>query len=78
MVYEEKNRTLDNKGWLISEAVNKRLYKSHPYGQQTTIGEVEHLKNPSLKNMYQFYDTYYVPNNMAISISGDIDIGRDY
>ena len=74
VVYEEKNRTLDNKGWLISEAVNKRLYKKHPYGQQTTIGEVEHLKNPSLKNMYQFYDTYYVPNNMTICISGDIDI----
>ncbi len=74
VVYEEKNRTLDNKGRLISQAVNKRLYKNHPYGQQTTIGEVEHLKNPSLKNMYQFYDTYYVPNNMAICISGDIDI----
>lgn len=74
VVYEEKNRTLDNKSRLISTAVNKRLYKNHPYGQQTTIGEVEHLKNPSLKNMYQFYDTYYVPNNMAISISGDIDI----
>ena len=74
VVYEEKNRTLDNKSRLISTAVNKRLYKHHPYGQQTTIGEVEHLKNPSLKNMYRFYDTYYVPNNMAISISGDIDI----
>lgn len=74
VVYEEKNRTLDNKSRLISTAVNKRLYKNHPYGQQTTIGEVEHLKNPSLKNMYQFYATYYVPNNMAISLSGDIDI----
>ena len=74
VVYEEKNRTLDNKSRLISAAVNKRLYKHHPYGQQTTIGEVEHLKNPSLKNMYQFYDTYYVPNNMAICISGDIDL----
>ena len=74
VVYEEKNRTLDNKSRLISTAVNKRLYKHHPYGQQTTIGEVEHLKNPSLKNMYRFYDTYYVPNNMAIGISGDIDI----
>ena len=42
------------------------------YGQQTTIGEVEHLKNPSLKNMYNFFRTYYVPNNMAILISGDV------
>ena len=54
--------------------MSKLLFKVHPYGQQTTIGEVEHLKNPSLKNMYQFYETYYVPNNMAICLSGDISI----
>jgi predicted Zn-dependent peptidase len=74
IVYEEKNRTLDNKDWIITDAVNKMLYKHHPYGQRSTIGEVEHLKNPSLKNMYHFFETYYVPNNMAIAISGDIKI----
>ena len=72
-VYEEKNRSMDSKGRIISEAVRDLLYKKHPYGQQTTLGSVEHLKNPSLKQMYQFYHTYYVPNNMAIHISGDID-----
>src|SRR5436853_1154780 len=51
IVYEEKNRTLDDKREIIHDAVAKLLYKVHPYGQQTTIGEVEHLKNPSLKNM---------------------------
>lgn len=74
IVYEEKNRTLDNKDELIYDALGKLLFKKHPYGQQTTIGEAEHLKNPSIKNMYDFYNTYYVPNNMAICISGDIDI----
>ena len=72
-VYEEKNRSMDNKGRIITEAVRDLLYKKHPYGQQTTLGSVEHLKNPSLKQMYQFYHTYYVPNNMAIHISGDIN-----
>ena len=75
-VYEEKNRSLDSKERLIREAVRKVLYKKHPYGQQTTLGSIEHLKNPSLKRMYQFYQTYYVPNNMAIFISGAIDIGE--
>ncbi|MHB8519421.1 MAG: M16 family metallopeptidase [Limisphaerales bacterium] len=74
IVYEEKNRTLDNKEWIISTAVGKVLYKHHPYGQRSTIGEVEHLKNPSLKNVYRFYETHYVPNNMAITMSGDINI----
>lgn len=74
-VYEEMNRTLDNKGRLIRNAVDRTLWKVHPYGQQLTIGTVEHLKNPSLKRMYEFFETWYVPNNMAIVISGDIDIG---
>src|SRR5256885_4057244 len=76
IVYEEKNQTLDNKDAIIQFAVNKLLFKRHPYGQQTTIGEVEHLKNPSLKNMYEFYRKNYVPGNMAIVISGDINPGR--
>jgi predicted Zn-dependent peptidase len=73
IVYEEKNQTLDNKEAVIEFAVNKLLFKKHPYGQQTTIGEVEHLKNPSLQNMYAFFEKNYVAGNMAIVISGDIN-----
>ncbi len=73
-VYEEKNQSLDNPGSLSYYAMNEMLYKKHPYGQQTTIGDAEHLKNPSLVYIRNFFDTYYVPNNMAIFISGDIDI----
>ncbi|NUM55711.1 MAG: insulinase family protein [Candidatus Hydrogenedentes bacterium] len=72
IVYEEKNRSMDNKDRLIHEAVSEKLYKVHPYGQQTTLGTVEHLKKPSLVNIMEFYETYYVPNNMAICVSGDI------
>ena len=73
-VYEEKNRTLDNKDWVTYDAVNAMLFKVHPYGQQPIIGRVEHLKRPSIENIYEYFDTYYVPNNMAIAISGDIRI----
>lgn len=72
-VYEEKNRSLDNKSRIIAYAVDDLLYKKHPYGQQPTIGTVEHLKNPSLVTIYEYFNTYYVPNNMGIFISGDID-----
>tara|TARA_R110002072_G_scaffold142853_1_gene288474 strand:+ start:37897 stop:40881 length:2985 start_codon:yes stop_codon:yes gene_type:complete len=74
VVYEEKNRTLDNRDRLSNYALSDLLYKQHPYGQQTTIGDAEHLKNPSLVYIQEYFDTYYVPNNMAIFISGDIDI----
>jgi predicted Zn-dependent peptidase len=71
-VYEEKNRSLDNASAILGEELEKDLYKSHPYGIPT-LGTVAHLKNPSLTKMYEFHDTWYVPNNMAIALSGDFD-----
>ena len=72
-VYEEKNRSLDNSESAFWEALDRGLYKVHPYGQQTTLGTIEHLKNPSLKRMHEFYRRWYVPNNMAIALAGDFD-----
>lgn len=72
-VYEEKNRTLDNDGNKMQEAMMKYIFPTHNYGQQTTIGTIEHLKNPSLKAIRDYYHKYYVPNNMAVIMAGDID-----
>lgn len=72
-VYEEKNRGLDNDYRKVSEAMNAGLFQKHPYGTQTTIGTIAHLKNPSLKKIKDYYNTYYVPNNMAIFMAGDFD-----
>ena len=69
-VYEEKNRSLDNKDRVIFFTVLKTLYKNHPAGQQRTIGSVEHLKNPSLVNIHNYFNTYYVPNNMRSRFPG--------
>ncbi|HMO61206.1 MAG TPA: insulinase family protein [Ferruginibacter sp.] len=72
-VYEEKNRSLDNDGRKNFETLFRELFKNHNYGRQTTIGTVEHLKNPSLKEIRNYYNKYYVPNNMGIIMSGDFD-----
>ncbi|MDP4216041.1 MAG: insulinase family protein [Bacteroidota bacterium] len=72
-VYEEKNRTLDNDGSKVSQAMHYYLFPTHNYGQQTTIGTIEHLRNPSLKAIREYYHKYYVPNNMAIIMAGDLD-----
>ena len=53
--------------------VNDLLFKVHPYGQQSTLGTIEHLKNPSIKAIEDFYAKHYVPENMAICLSGDLD-----
>ncbi|MEG1555306.1 MAG: pitrilysin family protein [Bacteroidales bacterium] len=72
-VYEEKNMSLTNDGRKANEVMLAALYPNHPYGQQTTLGESEHLKNPSMKNIREFYEKYYVANNMAVCLSGDFD-----
>ncbi|OJU47895.1 MAG: peptidase M16, partial [Bacteroidales bacterium 45-6] len=33
----------------------------------------EHLKNPSLVEIRKYFNTYYVPNNMGVILSGDFD-----
>ena len=72
-VYEEKNRSLDNDGNKVNEALMAALFPTHNYGQQTTIGTVEHLKNPSLVEIRNYFDKYYVPNNMAVIMAGDFN-----
>ncbi len=72
-VYEEKNISLDNDASEAYEKLYASLFRQHPYGTQTTIGTVEHLKNPSLIKIRDYFHTYYVPNNMAIIMAGDFD-----
>jgi predicted Zn-dependent peptidase len=72
-VFEEFNRGQDSDGRKQYTAVLEALYPTHPYGTQTTIGEAEHLKNPSMEAINAYFDKYYVPNNMAVILVGDLD-----
>ena len=72
-IYEEKNMSLTQDGRKVYEAMNAALFPNHPYGKQTVLGTQEHLKNPSITNVKNYHDQYYVPNNMAICLSGDFD-----
>ena len=72
-VYEEKNMSLTRDFRKALEAMDATLFPDHPYGTQTVLGTQEHLKNPSITNIKNYHKTYYVPNNMAICLSGDFD-----
>ncbi|HIN40757.1 MAG TPA: insulinase family protein, partial [Flavobacteriales bacterium] len=72
-VYEEFNRGQDNDYWKSYDAMMRNLFPNHPYGTQSIIGTSEHLKNPSMVKIHEYFNNYYVPNNMAICLSGDID-----
>lgn len=72
-VYEEKNIGLDTDNRKAIEAMFDGMFPTNNYGQQTVLGTVEHLKNPSLKAIREYFNTYYVPNNMGVIMSGDFD-----
>ena len=72
-VYEEYNMGLTRDNGKLFDKVLATIFPNHPYGTQTTIGKQEHLKNPSITNIKNYYKTYYVPNNMAICMAGDFN-----
>ena len=72
-VYEEYNISLTSDMRKLYQAMATKLFPTHPYGTQTTIGTQEHLKNPSITNIKAYFKKWYVPNNVAICMSGDFD-----
>ena len=72
-VYEEYNLHLSEDSEKMINALLYKLFPTHPYGTQTTIGTQEHLKNPSITNIKNYFQNYYCPNNVAICMAGDLD-----
>jgi predicted Zn-dependent peptidase len=72
-VFEEFNRSQDSDYRKRYATMLEGLFPKHPYGQQTTIGTAAHLKNPSMIHIHNYFNTYYVPNNMAVVLVGDFE-----
>ena len=72
-VYEEYNIGLASDMRKLFATISKMLWPNHPYGLQTTIGTQEHLKNPSITNIKNYFNKWYRPNNVAICMAGDLD-----
>ena len=72
-VYEEYNIGLTSDQRKLFASISKLLWPNHPYGLQTTIGTQEHLKNPSITNIKNYFNKWYRPNNVAICMAGDLD-----
>lgn len=75
VVKNEKRQTYDNQpyghNWYI---IDKNLYpKDHPYSWQV-IGSLEDLQNATLQDVKDFYNHWYVPNNVTLTIAGDFDV----
>jgi predicted Zn-dependent peptidase len=74
-VYEEFNRSQDNGFSLIWNKIFAGLFEKHPY-KTDVIGLPEHLKTPSMYSVMAFQKKFYVPNNMAVLMTGDLDFEK--
>ena len=75
-VYEEYNIGLSSDQRKLFATISKMLWPNHPYGLQTTIGTQDHLKNPSITNIKNYFNKWYRPNNVAICMAGDLDMDK--
>ncbi len=71
-VFEEYNMYANEPSSQAQKQLMADIYKGSPY-ERDVIGLPEHLKNPRLSRLIEFYNTWYVPNNMALIIVGDFD-----
>lgn len=76
VVKEERKQSYDNQPYgSIFEETFKRAYKVHPY-RWLPIGSVQYIDQATLQEFIDFHSTYYVPQNVTLSIAGDIDIAK--
>jgi len=73
VVIEERKQVMDNRPYgTFFEELGKRLFTVHPYRWYVT-GSAEHIRNSSFDDVYNFYKTYYVPDNCVLVIAGDYE-----
>lgn len=75
VVKNEKRQRVDNQPYgHNSYVINTNLYpEGHPYSWEV-IGSLEDLQNATLADVKEFFRRWYVPNNVTLTIAGDIDI----
>lgn len=71
-VFEEYNMYANDPSSQVQNTMFEKIYAGHPY-ERNVIGKPEHLKNPRLSKLIEFYNTWYVPNNMALVLVGDFN-----
>lgn len=76
VIYEEYNQEQDDDFQKVSNLLMTSLFPKHPYGRRTILGTGNHLRRPSIKKLKTYHEKWYVPSNMAIALSGDLDVEK--
>ncbi len=76
VVKEERKQRYDNQPYgSILEETFERAYKVHPY-KWMPIGSVQYIDQAKTEEFMEFYKKFYIPQNVTLSIAGDIDIAK--
>ncbi|MBN2618213.1 MAG: insulinase family protein [Spirochaetales bacterium] len=76
VVYEEFNQSQDDDVSRAFDQFLTNIFPKHPYGRTGILGKGEHLKKPSMEKIEEFLNKWYVPSNMAIILTGDLDFDK--
>lgn len=77
VVKNEKRQSVDNVPYgHANYVIGKNLYpKDHPYNWQV-IGSLVDLQNATLQDVKDFYNQWYVPNNVTLVVAGDFEVAQ--
>jgi zinc protease len=72
VVIEELRRSNDSPGRALSEEIFDLAYAAHPY-RLPVIGTEESVLSFTRESLLEFFDHWYVPNNMTFVVVGDVN-----
>jgi predicted Zn-dependent peptidase len=76
VIKEERRQSLDNRPYgSVIEQTFSHSYKVHPY-RWVPIGSFQYIDRATYDEFYQFYKSFYLPNNACLVIAGDIDVEK--
>ncbi len=69
---ERRQRTESSPRGALFEEFLSTAFKAHPYGEPI-VGHMSDIQSITREEAQEFFETYYCPSNMVITIAGDVD-----
>jgi zinc protease len=73
VVLEEIRRSEDSPGHVLSDALFREVYRTHPYGSPI-LGTAESVSAFERDQVQRFFRRWYAPDNLVVVAAGDFDI----
>ena len=72
VVISEREGRENDPTFRLNEKIHKAVYKTHPYRTEV-IGELDDLRAMTRDDLYEHYQSHYLPNNAVLVMAGDFD-----